>query len=49
MQQSDLDVIKEYGSSAFSPDFGAWADLQYEDENGQDMPVQPWSWLTPPG
>ncbi len=37
MQQSQLDVIKEYGATAFSPDFGAWADLQYEDENGSDM------------
>lgn len=37
MQQSELDVIQEYGSSAYSPDFGAWADLQYEDENGKDI------------
>jgi len=36
-EQAKVDVIKEYGASAFSPDFGAWADLQYEDENGQDM------------
>ncbi|AEG60862.1 hypothetical protein [Desulforamulus ruminis] len=37
MQQSQLDIIKEYGATAYSPDFGAWADLQYEDENGNDM------------
>lgn len=34
-EQEKFDVIKEYGSEAFSPDFGAWADLNYED-NGQE-------------
>ncbi|AEF93780.1 hypothetical protein Desca_0901 [Desulfotomaculum nigrificans CO-1-SRB] len=36
-EQSKLDVIKEYGGTAYGPEYGAWADLQYEDENGNDM------------
>lgn len=29
------EIIEEYGGAAYSPDFGAWADLTYE-ENGQE-------------
>ena len=34
-EQEKFDIIKEYGAAAYSPDFGAWADLNYE-ENGKD-------------
>ncbi|GAB6157205.1 hypothetical protein JCM39194_04050 [Desulfotomaculum varum] len=35
-QEAKFDIIQEYGSTAYSPDFGAWADLNYE-ENGQEF------------
>ncbi|GAB6181490.1 hypothetical protein JCM14036_28090 [Desulfotomaculum defluvii] len=31
-EEQKFDVIKEYGGAAYSPDFGAWADLNYEDD-----------------
>lgn len=34
-EQSIEEIIQEYGGAAYSPDFGAWADLKYE-ENGQE-------------
>ncbi len=35
-EQEKFDIIKEYGGDAYSPDFGAWADLNYE-ENGKEF------------
>ncbi|MTI81753.1 MAG: hypothetical protein FH758_12920 [Firmicutes bacterium] len=35
-KQSIEEVIEEYGGAAYSPDFGAWAELAYE-ENGQEF------------
>ncbi|MCL5290396.1 MAG: hypothetical protein ACOY35_11860 [Bacillota bacterium] len=35
-EEVKFDVIQEFGSAAFSPDFGAWADLNYE-ENGKEF------------
>jgi hypothetical protein len=34
-QQTIEEIIQEYGGAAYSPDFGAWAELAYE-ENGQE-------------